>query len=264
MTFEGYSEIAASGWTQGSYIDSSSASSLGLDVAELAGWLLVSHPCDIVARSLENEPFVDLIPVREIESIDGTYAFGGNPRKLQLALGAISIEVDLVGRQSVRRDLLALIEPAEKLDRKNARTLALWLGGRYSRPFFPDAFNERRRSSSKKVNSILKRVGQHLSGIYVDMSDEELPAGKAYDVTLLFTVTSEVAADPSSWAEVNSAADEIVALWNGEEGLAVDEYFVESEDNVPISSLRVYVRLDFDSFTIRGDEVGDQPLALAI
>jgi hypothetical protein len=28
--------------------------------------------------------------------------------------------------------------------------------------------------------------------------------------------------------------------------------------------IRTYTRLDFDSYTIRGDEAGDQPLSIAI
>ena len=58
--------------------------------------------------------------------------------------------------------------------------------------------------------------------------------------------------------------DQIVELWNDEKGINVDDYFVESEDDVPISMLRIYTRLDFDSYTIRGDEAGDQPLSIAI
>lgn len=33
---------------------------------------------------------------------------------------------------------------------------------------------------------------------------------------------------------------------------------------LPLSMLRTYVRLDFDSYTIRGDEAGDEPLSIAI
>ena len=73
-----------------------------------------------------------------------------------------------------------------------------------------------------------------------------------------------MAKDPSAWADANKAADQIVELWNDEKGINVDDYFVESEDDVPISMLRIYTRLDFDSYTIRGDEAGDQPLSIAI
>ncbi|PLC10760.1 hypothetical protein AUQ48_17060 [Kocuria flava] len=264
MSFSELAEITANGWTQGSFLGADAARDLGLDGDSIDGWLVASHPCDIVARSLDNEPFVDVVPVRLIDALNGTYAFGANPRKLHVAVVERAYEADLIGRRTLRRELLGNVTPAGNLDKRSARTFAQWLGSRYSRPFFPDAFNDRRQPSSKRVNAILKRRGSSFSGVYIDVADAELGDDEVYVVTLLFTILPEVVADTSAWADANEAADEIVALWNDEKGINVDKHFVESEDDVPISMLRTYTRLDFDSYTIRGDEAGDQPLSISI
>ena len=264
MSFSELEAITANGWTQGSFLSADAARDLGLDGGGIDGWLIASHPCDVVARSLDNEPFVDVVPVRLIDAVEGTYAFGGNPRKLHVAIVGRAFEADLIGRRTLQRDLLGNATPAGNLDKRSARTFAQWLGNRYSRSFFPDAFNSRRQPSSKRVNNILKRLGSNLSGVYIDVTDAELEDDEAYAVTLLFTTLPEVAKDPSAWADANKAADQIVELWNDEKGINVDDYFVESEDDVPISMLRIYTRLDFDSYIIRGDEAGDQPLSIAI
>lgn len=264
MSFSELEAITANGWTQGSFLGADAARDLWLDGDGIDGWLVASHPCDVVSRSLGNEPFVDLVPVRLVEAVDGTYAFGANPRKLHVAIVERAFEADLIGRRTLSRELLGNVMPAGNLDKKSARTFAQWLGSRYSRPFFPDAFNNRRQPSSKRVNIILKRLGSSLSGVYIDVADAELGDDEVYTVTLLFTILPEVANDPSAWADANKAADQIVDLWNDEKGIIVDKHFVESEDDVPISMLRTYTRLDFDSYTIRGDEAGDQPLSISI
>jgi hypothetical protein len=264
MSFTELEAILANGWTQGSFLSADVARSLGLEGDRVEGWLVASHPCDVVSRSLGNEPFVDIVPVRLIDAVDGTYAFGANPRKLHVSIVERAFEADLIGRRTLSRELLGSVTPAGRLGKKDARTFAQWLGGRYSRPFFPDAFNKRRQPSLKRVNMILKRLGSNFSGVYIDVADVELPDDEAYIVTLLFTILPEVAVDPSAWADANKAADQIVALWNDEKGIVVDRHFVESEDDVPISMLRVYTRIDFDSYTIRGDDTGDQPLSISI
>lgn len=264
MSFSELEAITANGWTQASFLGADAARALGLDGDGIDGWLLASHPCDIVARSLDNEPFVDVVPVRLIDAINGTYAFGANPRKLHVIIDKRAFEADLIGRRTLHREQLGNVTPAGKLDKKSARTFAQWLGSRYSRPFFPDAFNNRRQPSSQRVNKILKRLGSSLSGVYIDVADAELADDEVYVVTLLFTILPEVAKDPSAWADANEAADQIVDLWNDEKGIIVDKHFVESEFNVPISMLRTYTRLDFDSYTIRGDDAGDQPLSISI
>ena len=86
MSFSELEAITANGWTQGSFLSADAARDLGLDGGGIDGWLIASHPCDVVARSLDNEPFVDVVPVRLIDAVEGTYAFGGNPRKLHVAI----------------------------------------------------------------------------------------------------------------------------------------------------------------------------------
>jgi hypothetical protein len=60
-----------------------------------------------------------------------------------------------------------------------------WIAKRYTRPAFPDAFNERRAGSAKKIGKELKKNGKLITGIFLFISpNEECAAGESYQVVL--------------------------------------------------------------------------------
>lgn len=190
MTLSEVDEIRAHGWRQGSVIEGALARQI-LDASSVgngATYVIVSQDCDVVNRSFEVEPTFEVIaaPVRDSRP-DPRFAHGKNPRRLHLSWQEGGrLEFDVQKRAKLARTLLALHGPASALDSAGTRLLAGWLAKRYARPAFPDTFNERIRPAAKKVDSGLKRFGEHASGVFLLLNSwEELYENSLYEVIIV-------------------------------------------------------------------------------
>jgi hypothetical protein len=148
-------ELARRGWRQGAVLDPTlAATAREYAPAGIAGvdsdWLIVtSHDCDVVARSLEKEPFVELLRAAVLGQATPDKQLGGgrNPRSLQFTVDTETASVVLAcrvhERWNIKRELLMDVAPAFFVPDRQRRLIAEWLAKRYIRAAFPTAFDLR-------------------------------------------------------------------------------------------------------------------------
>lgn len=82
-------------WQQGFVLNKASATQLGLihpDAKDDTLVVIISHDCDLL-EPLAIEPNCEVILGRKIDSINGLYTNGKNPRRLHLSFSAGSADV---------------------------------------------------------------------------------------------------------------------------------------------------------------------------
>ncbi|TFB71901.1 hypothetical protein E3O06_11620 [Cryobacterium glaciale] len=260
-------EIRVRNWTQGSIV---SGSDLQLSTQVVGGddpaalYVVASHPCDVVNSDFIKEPHVDILPMNQIDSTDGSFTHGKNPRKLHLDWNGDAYAVDLIGRRTIDRRLLAGATPQGQLEAAVQRVLAAWLGSRYSRPAFADEFNARVEGTTSRIGKALKNNGQAMSGIYVATTLDELPSGSDYPLQMLFCMRTEDFVEPDLWGQVDEAAEQIAKLMRECEGVDLIDYEVKSEADTSLEELRTFARWDYDWLTFRTLGSSESTLSLIV
>lgn len=242
--------IGLNGWRQGSVVGAALAREIrdGGTVAQNRIFVVASQDCDVVHRSFETEPSVELIAgIETAEAPAAQLAYGKNPRLLHVAHLSGRLEFSITERLVVDRSLLARHEPAGRLDDASVRILALWLAKRYIRSAFPDTFNERVRPAAKKIERALKTYGKDASGIFVALNDwGELEAGQAYRGLIAVVFPVEVGDDNEREAGVAELAAKLLQALDGCEGIEIEDVRHIAEDEFTLHDLHTYKRWEFD------------------
>ncbi|NOT56291.1 MAG: hypothetical protein HOP18_16950, partial [Deltaproteobacteria bacterium] len=132
--------------------------------------------------------------------------------------------------------------------------LARWAAKRYTRPAFPDEFNERCRPAAKRVSTRLKAKGHLITGLFLQLdSYEELPSEQDYRVILRGTALPETCDDPEQERVVLSFLADIEKALNDCVGIAVAEAALDSERDLSLYELRFVRRWDYDFLSYRED-----------
>lgn len=192
------------GWGQGAVVPSSlndfvSHSKL-FPISEPDGnsfFIVVSQSCDVVHREMDKEPVCELLLARLVAKADGNVFYGKNPRVLQFTFDGSTYQVDAREVYFIQRKYLAEYSPRTDVVLPQSVLISLirWKGRRYTRPAFPDAFGER---VGKKVQALHKVFVKNVSiamavvGVYVLVTDDELPAEIEYPIGLLMVLHSAV------------------------------------------------------------------------
>jgi len=232
-------------WRQGHVLTAETVAALGLlSQADQPQPLVVvvSHDCDL-AQDPTNEPVVEVIIGRRVDSADGNFTHGKNPRRLHLpstdAGAAICIELMATERPSIpKRDLAGhlpsatvLIDPARK------NTLQYWLAARYRRSAFPDAFDNHlvETGVARRIAKILEPLGNHIVAVFFDVDEgTEREHANATDpftlsIDLLYSTDTDPAAAEAAAATAAGAItaafrdrcfDKATSKWRGIELLA--------------------------------------------
>lgn len=140
-------------WRQGVIVEGSQMKEVLSHVVESYPWIndadalvLFSQDCDLLNPSLENEPFAEFFCSKSIAKVDSSLAYGKNPRKLHLTLHkSKSLCLSINHRIRINRALLAnlpLKNDPQRLSESELTNLLPWLSKKYSRPAFPDRFND--------------------------------------------------------------------------------------------------------------------------
>lgn len=223
--------------------------------------LVVSHSCDLAAADFASEPYAEVIPAWRLEEIDGNRTHGKSPREYHLTVerggGSVAVAIHAHERRFVDRQLLLSMEPGRPLDRESVRGLARWLGKRYWREAFPDAFNARLQPASEKIRRAMKRGGgPTLSGIYVQLSTlSELEEGQSYAVGILGAMRESDYEHSDCRDACQKTLDRLSELFDSMEGIEVTEYELVSEADVSLDDLRYYQRWDSaDDLSLRSAE----------
>jgi hypothetical protein len=168
-------------WRQGHVLTDNTVDKFGLrDARALEKTLVVviSHDCDIAA-SPDKEPDIELIIGRQIVKADGNFTHAKTPRVLHIAFttpaGAKLVELAAPKKARVAKIDFADEEPWREyqLGPAGLSILQRWLGARYRRAAFPDAFDKRLDESraGKRLSKILATAGEHIPAIFFDVDD---------------------------------------------------------------------------------------------
>jgi hypothetical protein len=252
-------DIRERGWTQGSVLHLPNDLAKGNSLMADRSYIVISHPCDVVSVDFKRDPKVELVPIIGIDRLDGNFTFGKNPRVLHIAVDSAPVSLVASDRVQIDRLSLAGVDPRTTISESDRRLLASWLASRYARSIFADEFNERMRSARNLTETILKRSGAHISGIYLETSIDELPDGTDYELVMIVTMESADFGDNEKWVEVSSAVDEISDAVKAQAGIHLLACELLSERDMSVERFRTYARWDYDALSFKTGDEGSVP-----
>lgn len=232
------------GWRQGHVLPSAAVRHFGLSNAvDPAGTcvVVVSHDCDLANADLAVEPEVEVIAGRIVASADGNFTWGKAPRTLHYTAqrGGSPVVVELVtpGKRSVAKADLARFDPDRTfvLDANSLAVLRSWLGSRYNRTAFPDAFVNRMRATKAEAS-----WPGCIVLVFSPGDDADAAADKADDVA----------------AAVEKAVRDRL---KERKDLVLKSCFAISEEDITISRARLLSQWRLEYMTLRTDDEDPGP-----
>ncbi len=261
----GPQDIKDQGWRQGSVLPAELAHRLA--VPRFAAWdpddraVLLSQDCDVVHGSYDAEPTIELIRARVASAEDTVIRHGRNPRRLQIETSkGVLLDFSVHDRWVVARSELEAQapDPLHSVDGGSLHVLVEWIAKRYTRPAFPDAFNERRNPSAKKIEKELKKNGKLITGIYLLISpNEECAADQSYRVALRVTAAKETLVTKSVELDLVRSTRQIADALDACDGIEVVNHELVSEASFTLADLHYFQRWDWDYRSHSGEPGGD-------
>jgi hypothetical protein len=256
-------EIRDRGWRQGSALLPDSLPGDCVfepalpDASGEAVFLILTQDCDLVQSDFEKEPFVELIRAVPVERTDGNLLYGKNPRRIHFRIGEITFEASCHERSRTSRRHLATCTPsaAHALDPLTLALLREWIAKRYTRPAFPDAFNERVRQgqNGRAIRKLLEREGHYFFDLYLSCNpfDRELPEGEPYEIMVWPTMGSEDYRDEEMRKAAGDACVDLEKLLLKCSGIRVNECSLRHEGQITLDDLHFFAPWDFDDLSHR-------------
>lgn len=191
-------------WRQGDLLTDEATTALGLAHSEHPDDTIIivaTHNCDL-AQSSENEPMVELVVGRRIDSMDGNYTHAKTARILHSQFEGnppLLAEFTATGKRSISKKALIGFEPraSQHLSPSGQTTFQRWLAARYRRSAFPDEFERRLVRDTTLANKIAKAIKPHGELIVAVLFDVDEGQDRAktgpddvyvLDITLLHSV----------------------------------------------------------------------------
>ncbi len=264
------SQIESRGWRQGSVLSANLAAQAADHAPKritvsIDDWIiLTSHDCDIVNRSLQKEPFVEVIRSSRLpeETPDRNCIFGKSPREIQLEanLAAHSIHLQCLAhdRWFIPREWLLRESPCpeKQLRPKVLENLIHWMAKRYLRAALPNQFDARWRNQ-KKNNlkswfALLGKYNASISAVYIRLStmkeieDSTIP----YRCSFMIAVPKEVDQQLRDQIE-----DSVRGFWKSfSPQIEVDFVEVLGLDKITLDEVSQYKRFDADWLSFSDDD----------
>ena len=201
-------DIAAKGWQCGAVVQHAFMDELRAHTARPDGtfadvkpqdWLvIISQTCDVVANTLVQEPYVEMLHCRPIDKMRGQFRGLRSTRRLDfrpnvethtdLALSAHAVS----DRHIVPRAFLRNHSPDRDrvLSVSATNRLRDWFALRISRPAWPDSFVDRIKDVAASLEKALTPLSDDIAEVRVAIAaaDEELPIEIPYRVSVYFVV----------------------------------------------------------------------------
>lgn len=213
-------------WRQGSVLpdDLNKYLSLKNDFEDKIS-IVVSHDCDI-AQVPDNEPTIEILVGQYVEQLNGAFTNTKNPRKLHIQVNTFQgikfAEFVAVDKFSIDKMVFMSFEPSktDNIDSQTMTVLRRWLGIRYTRFAFPDAFDRRLKSNNldKKIAKALTKHGTAITAIFFDVDNGEeqhrTDPSEVYilDILILYSTESDSfdaeAAAESAKADITKAFED--------------------------------------------------------
>ncbi|MGH9906848.1 MAG: hypothetical protein ACRD8U_14850, partial [Pyrinomonadaceae bacterium] len=199
-------KIAAQGWSAGTVVPHNFVPVLAQYLAHPnrapaqvrnEDWLVVvSQPCDVIANTLEQEPFVEVLHCRPVQGLRRQYKDLRSTRFLDFKPNRETHEAVVLSahatadRYLIPRELLQDLnpDPTRRLsDTSRARVLA-WYSLRSGRPAWPNAFVARIDPAKRTLEETLEPLADDIAEVRISIAerDDELPEGADYHVAVFF------------------------------------------------------------------------------
>ncbi len=240
--------------------------------------VIITHDCDL---RHENEEIVELIIGRKIENPKSVYENAKNPRCLHLQFTSTSdqkpvyLELCFSNRKSVPQNDFSKLRQKESvlnISEDNHRTLKHWLASRYSRPAFPNSFEDRLRTKKggktveQQIAKILKPVERHIRGVFFNLGEHrnvELSESVPYILVITIVYVDE-SGSTTARKESKNAAQQIESLFLDVYGAAEVATKINleacnpiSESHMPLSVLRKVDQWRLEYLSIERGSSGD-------
>lgn len=178
--------------------------------------VVVSHDCDL-AQLPENEPKVEIIPAKSIDSKNGNYTNAKNVRKLHLPLHRddgedMWIEITSQNRREIDKDRFLGLAPCADvtIDRASIETLQRWLAARYRRSAFPDKFEEAFSKVKESFIRTLESTQDHIRAVLFDIREHETndETSPSYELAIYLVYVGDSASEQAKLS-TKKACDKI-------------------------------------------------------
>ena len=238
-------EVAEQGWCTGAVVPQGMLPAIAqhlarpgaaaVEVAE-ADWLVVvSQTCDVVARTLEAEPFVEVLHCKPIKKPRAQYRDFRSTRILDFrpnreAHEAVALTAHAVAdRHLIPRELLRNQTPDgnRHLSSAASQRILAWYALRAGRPSWPDAFVKRLdKESEDALEAAINLLKEDIAEVRIGIAekDQELGDDQAYHVAVYFIVDAAIwESDVEGRVAINTAFATFVSKLNGCDGIEVDQ-----------------------------------------
>jgi hypothetical protein len=222
--------------------------------------VVLSQDCDVVHGSYDAEPTAELIRAKPSSQADGLIRHGRNPRRLQLAVGALFLNFSVHDRWNIQRSELESTGPDPEIavDGDARHVLTEWVAKRYTRPAFPDAFNVRREAANKKIERELKKHGELITGIFLAIKPhDECGDGTNYIVALRVTAGKATLTNKSVESQLVTTTKQVADALDACAGIEVVDYGLVSEAEFTLEDLQYFQRWDWDYRSHSGEPGGE-------
>lgn len=238
-------EVAEQGWRTGAVVPQGMLPAIaqyltrpGATAVEVAAnhWLVVvSQTCDVVARTLEAEPFVEVLHCKPIKKPRAQYRDFRSTRILDFRPNrqtheAVALSAHAVAdRYLVPRELFRDQPPdADRhLSCDAAHRIMAWYALRSSRPSWPDAFVTRiDKETQDALEAAIEPLKEDIAEVRLGIveNDVELGDDQAYHVAVYFVVDADIwERDVEGREAINTAFATFVSKLNECDGINVDQ-----------------------------------------
>lgn len=263
-----HEELRRSAWRQGCLVPEGVSERLCTKNALLptTDWRLfvITHSCDLL-QCAAREPNVELIAAYQVEEADPQCVNGRNPRTLHLPADSTAqrccLAFEAHNRIVADKNDLRGHHPVTDggLTPSALRVLTLWIAKRYHRAAFPDEFNRRLDTASRKLEDLWKNNKTKLiTGVYVGGAEGELPATQDYLLEIRLTAPGTAWEDTDSLKALEYVIQRLETILGRCAGIAQVDVLAVPEEDFPISDLRFFKRLDKDYRTSPFDDTASR------
>lgn len=255
-------QVKDNGWRQGSFLPSAMVHSLAVEhgCEDVAHAVVISQDCDVTHPDLQAEPFVEILFLRTVDTINPGLTDGKSSRFLHLEAftesGVRGFFALAWNKARIGRELLAvaLPDPGSTIPSGTLKGMIRWIADRYTRTGFPDEFVARTKSIEKPLIKLMKNDGSAFGGILVSLdSFDELPANEEYVMGCVCVVHPEIWENFAARKQALAAGDTLKALIEKCQGIQLDGFEVNSSDEIPLSYLDQYHSWDVFNYLTHRD-----------
>lgn len=176
---------------------------IAIKLAETDWFVIVSQTCDVVARTREAEPFVEVLHCKQIDKLRVQYKDFRSTRIIDFRPHLKDHETTVLtahavaDRYLIPRELLKNCAPDGKrfLSKDATRRIMGWYALRASRPSWPDAFVARiKKETLQALENALLPLKDDIAEvrIIIKEKEQELDSSQLYNLVVYFVVDAEI------------------------------------------------------------------------